>query len=123
MKIILSIKPEFASKIFDGSKKYEFRRSIYKNEKVKSVIVYASAPISRVIGEFEIDTVIHDEIESLWDDTQEYSGITYDFYRKYFDGKDKGYAIKVKRTKKYKQSVCLKEKFGILPPQSFAYVR
>ena len=30
MKILLSIKPEFAEKIFSGSKKYEFRRRIFK---------------------------------------------------------------------------------------------
>ena len=29
MKIILSIKPEIANKIFEGDKKFEFRRSIF----------------------------------------------------------------------------------------------
>lgn len=58
MKVILSIKPQFAEKIFDGSKKYEFRRTLFKNKKVKIVIVYASAPISKIIGEFEIDEIL-----------------------------------------------------------------
>ena len=31
MKVVLSIKPEFANKIFDGTKKFEFRKSIFKN--------------------------------------------------------------------------------------------
>ena len=30
MKILLSIKPEFAERIFDGSKKYEFRKVIFR---------------------------------------------------------------------------------------------
>ena len=55
MKIVLSIKPEFAFKIFDGTKKFEFRKSIFKNVNIKSVILYASSPIQQVIGEFEID--------------------------------------------------------------------
>ncbi len=48
MKVVLSIKPEFANKIFNGTKKYEFRRAIFKNEKVKFIIVYASLPIRKV---------------------------------------------------------------------------
>ena len=36
MKVVISIKPEFANKIFDGTKKFEFRKSIFKNEDVKT---------------------------------------------------------------------------------------
>ena len=36
MKIVLSIKPEYAEKIFSGSKKYEFRRMIFKAPDVKT---------------------------------------------------------------------------------------
>ncbi|WP_268036827.1 hypothetical protein [Algoriphagus sp. PAP.12] len=45
-----------------------------------------------------------------------------DFYREYFSGKDTGYAIEVKRAKKYREPLGIKESFGIAPPQSFAYV-
>ena len=38
MKVLLSIKPEFAEKIFNGTKKYEFRKSIFKNKDVDKVI-------------------------------------------------------------------------------------
>ena len=58
MKIILSIKPEFAAKIFEGTKKYEFRRAIFKNKNVKKVVVYASSPVQKIIGEFEIEDII-----------------------------------------------------------------
>ena len=59
MKVILSIKPQFAEKIFEGSKKFEFRRSIFKNPNVKIIIVYGSAPISKIIGEFEIEEILY----------------------------------------------------------------
>jgi len=123
MKIILSIKPEFANKIFDGTKKFEFRRLLFKNKKVKNVVVYASAPISKVIGEFEIDTIFHQDLTSLWDRTSKFSGISEDYYLKYFNGKENGYAIQVKNPKKYKNELCIKESFGLNPPQSFAYVK
>lgn len=123
MKVLLSIKPEFANKIFDGTKKYEFRRSLFKNKDVKKVIVYASAPISRVIGEFEIEDVIQKKLGDLWDDTKDHSGITEDFYLSYFQGKEEGYAIKVKKPVKYKEDFCIQEKFGKRAPQSFVYIR
>ncbi len=123
MKVILSIKPEFAEKIFNGSKKFEFRRRLYKNKDVKVVIVYASAPISKVIGEFEIGSVLHDDLGSLWDTTNEYSGISEEYYLEYFKGKENGYAIAVKKAEKYDQPVCIREKYGLTPPQSFAYVQ
>lgn len=122
MNVLLSIKPEFANKIFDGTKRYEFRRIVFKNKNVNKIIVYASAPISRVIGEFDIETVIRKEIDKLWEETKEYSGISKDYYLSYFNGKEEGFAIKVKEARKYKNDFCIHEKFGVRPPQSFMYV-
>lgn len=123
MKVVLSIKPEFANKIFDGSKKYEFRRTIFKNDKIKTVLVYASSPVQRVIGEFEIEKILNHDIDTLWDLTQKYSGISEDYFYQYFSQKDIGYAIKIRKTKKYKQSKCLKADFNLIPPQSFVYLK
>ncbi len=122
MKIILSIKPEFANKIFDGDKKFEFRRSIFKNKKVSKVLVYASAPVSKVIGEFEIGNVLFKDLVSLWNETKEFSGITEDYFYDYFIGKECGFALEVKRVRRYKKGLCIRESFGKVPPQSFAYL-
>lgn len=123
MEVILSIKPQFARLIFEGKKKFEFRRTIFKNTNITKVIVYASSPISKIIGEFEIESIIKDELNALWENTQKYSGISIDFYRSYFDGMDFGYAIKIQRPKKYEEEVCIREGYGIHPPQSFTYVK
>jgi predicted transcriptional regulator len=121
MKVVLSIKPEFAFKIFDGTKKFEFRRSIFKNGNIKSIIVYASSPVQQVIGEFEIDEVLNYDLPTLWDMTQEFSGISEKFYYDYFVNKEQGFAIKIKNIKKYRNPKCLREDFNLSPPQSFAY--
>jgi predicted transcriptional regulator len=65
MKVLLSIRPEFALKMFDGSKRYECRRVIFRREKVRTVVVYASDPIKQVIGEFDIGDIIHDKPSAL----------------------------------------------------------
>lgn len=123
MKVVLSIKPEFAFKIFDGTKKYEFRKAIFKNSNVKSIIVYASSPVQKVIGEFEIGKIFNNDLETLWKLTKEHSGITEDFFYEYFSERENGFAIQVKSKKKYKEPKCLKTDFNLHPPQSFAYVK
>jgi predicted transcriptional regulator len=122
MRVVLSIKPAYAAKIFDGSKRYEFRKTIFKNPAVKTVVVYASSPIQQVIGEFDIETIIHSEKHALWQTTKEFSGISKEFFFDYFENKTNGYAIKIKKTRKYKKPKSLKSDFHLLPPQSFVYI-
>jgi predicted transcriptional regulator len=122
MKVLLSIKPQFAEKIFSGEKKFEFRRSIFKNPDIKTVLVYASAPIKKVIGEFEIDEIVYEDIETLWNMTGQQSGISKEYFTAYFTGKDQGYAIKIKNLRKFKTAKCIRYDYNAAPPQSFMYV-
>ena len=92
MNVILSIKPEFVEKIFSGEKQYEYRKVLFK-QKVDTVYIYASRPISKIVGEFKIA------------------------------GKDKGVALKIKECKQYKEAVdptTVIANFKV--PQSFIYV-
>lgn len=123
MKVILSIKPEFAFKIFDGSKKFEFRKSIFKNDDVKSIVVYASSPVQKVIGEFEIAKIFNDDLETLWNLTKDYSGISEEFFYEYFSDKESGFAIQIKNLKKYDEPKCIRKDYNLSPPQSFAYIK
>ena len=120
--VLLSIKPEFAHKIFDGTKKYEFRKQIFKDSSIKKVIVYSSSPEQKVIGEFTIDDILNDTPSDLWLQTRDYSGITQAFYEEYFRGRKNAYAIKVASTKLYEQKKELSDFDIMFPPQSFAYV-
>ena len=120
--VLLSIKPEFAYKIFDGTKKYEFRKQIFKDSSVKKVIVYSSSPEQKVIGEFNIDTILSDTPSAIWLQTRDYSGISQAFYEEYFRGRKNAYAIKVASTELYEQKKNLSDFDIIYPPQSFAYV-
>ncbi len=122
MKVLLSIKPEFAEKIFNGTKKYEFRRSVFKNKNVKTVVVYASSPVQQVIGEFEIETILNHNLQELWNLTKDYSGITKNFFFDYFINKERGYAIKIKEAKLYDKALSIKDDFNATPPQSFMYL-
>lgn len=122
MKVILSIKPIYAEKILNGEKTFELRKSIFKKNNVNKVIIYASSPISKVIGEFEIDSILHDEINELWKKTKENNGVEKTFFHEYFENREKGYAIKIKNTKRYNVHYNIYEKYGVKAPQSFSYL-
>lgn len=122
MKVLLSIKPEFAFKIFDGEKKFEFRKVIFKNPDIKTVVVYASSPVQQVIGEFEIDDILSSSPDEIWELTKNYSGISEMYFHEYFENRLVAHAIKIKNTKRYKRPMSLKEDFNVLPPQSYLYL-
>ena len=83
MNVILSIKPEFVEKIFSGEKQYEYRKILFK-QKVDTVYIYASRPISKIVGEFKIDEILCDTPENIWKETKRQSGVTRNFFDKYY---------------------------------------
>ncbi len=122
MRVLLSIKPEFAFKIFDGIKKFEFRKIIFKNPNVKTVVVYASSPVQQVIGEFEIDDILTSAPDEIWKLTKKYSGISEQYFYDYFADREIAHAIKIKEAKKYEEPLSLKENYKVSPPQSYLYL-
>ena len=124
MKILLSIKPKYAQRIFEGEKRYEYRKRLFKRDNVKSIIVYVTKPIGKVIGEFEIAEIIEDNPITIWEETKRYSGINKKDYLEYFKDNEKGYAISIKNTVVYQRPLELKELNSSIKsaPQSFMYI-
>jgi Uncharacterized conserved protein len=122
MKVLLSIKPQFALKIFDGTKKFEFRKSVFKNSNINTVVVYASSPMQKVIGEFTIDEIMEEKPNVLWEMTQKHSGISKEFFDEYFFNRDRAFAIKVKDITRYKEPKELIDFDLNFAPQSFVYL-
>jgi predicted transcriptional regulator len=84
--------------------------------------VYASSPVKSVIGEFEIEEIIHDDIDALWIQTKSKAGISEESFLEYFNNKSKGYAIKIKSQKMYDNPLSLDSLRVSVPPQSFRYL-
>ena len=124
MKVLLSIRPEYAKRIFEGSKKYEYRKRIFKRTDVDTIVVYATKPIGKVIGEFKIDKILRDDPMAIWEMTKGYSGIEKKDYVEYFKDNEKGYALSIKDTNIYKEPLELYEIYPKIKtaPQSFMYI-
>jgi type I restriction enzyme S subunit len=122
MNIILSIKPKYVEKIIERSKKYEFRKKIFKKKNISKIYIYCSYPIKRIIGYFEIGGIIEDSPINLWNKYKEHSGLTEKEFFSYYEGKTIGYAIKIKNLKVFEDHL---NPFELFPdfkaPQSFCY--
>ena len=122
MKIIISIKPIYAEKILNWEKLYELRK-IFSNKKIDKAIIYESAPVSRVVWEFEIEEVLCEPIDVLWNKTKGYSCVDEKFFDEYYKWKDKWYAIKVKNPIRYKEIKKISDYWMNYPPQSYAFYK
>lgn len=122
IRVLLSVKPQFAEAILAGKKTFEFRRAVFRRD-VSTVVLYASSPTRKVVGEFTIDRVLSLRLDALWESTQNGGAIGREYFDRYFDGRSAGYALKVKRVRRYRSPLCLRRDFGIShPPQSFRYL-
>lgn len=119
MNAILSIKPRFIEEIVAGNKRFEFRKSVFK-QPVEKVYVYASAPICRIIGEFQPVDVITGAPGDVWKETNKYSGITKKFFDEYYRGRKTAFAIVIQNFVNYEHPVNLPK--GLRAPQNYCYV-
>jgi predicted transcriptional regulator len=122
-KVLLSIKPHFAEQIFAGAKRYEFRRVVFRSNSVTKIIVYASSPVRRIIGEFKVGGILALQKEELWKRTKKHGGIKKHYFDLYFNGRETAYAIKVSSPHRYRKPVKIADLCDFAhPPQSFRYV-
>ena len=119
--MLISINPEHVENIFNGSKKYEYRKIRCKRE-IDKIIIYSTYPIMKVVGEAKVEKILEDSPNKIWKETKNYSGINLEFYQKYFKDREKAVAYKLTNIIKYNNPKELSS-YGIkAAPQSFIYV-
>ena len=116
--ILLSIKPEYVERIFDGSKKFEFRKHL-PQRKVDRIIVYSTDPMQRVVGEVAVLGTLAMKLSPLWEATKTSAGISRAKYRAYFKGCTTAYAFQLGQTHVYDKPKTLEEMGIDSAPQSF----
>jgi len=76
MNVILSIRPRYVELMMEGTKKYEFRKVIFKNKNISNVYVYSTSPVRKIVGSFKISEIVEDRPERLWDNFEAFSGLS-----------------------------------------------
>ena len=121
-KILMPINPEYVNEILSGNKKYEYRKIKAKRKNVDKMLIYSTSPIMRIVVEVDILEILEDSPDKLWERTKNYSGITKEFYVKYYKNKSNAIAYKLGDVRIYNKPKKLSD-IGInYIPQSFVYL-
>jgi len=122
---VVSIKPEYATRIIRGEKKVELRRKFpYGTVTGARMYIYASAPIQAIIGYAVIATVDRIPPEEIWDKYSSVSFISREDFFSYYADCDLGYALVLGDVVGLGCPIkldTLRDRLGFSPPQSFAY--
>ncbi|MBU4175504.1 MAG: ASCH domain-containing protein [Actinobacteria bacterium] len=124
MNVLLSVRPRYAKEIITGRKKYEFRKTIFKNEETRKVLIYATSTIKKIIGCFEVGEIIEGSPHAVWKRCKEYAGISWEEYYSYFAQSQTAYAIEIVKFLTFEPYIDPYQILaGFAPPQSFYYLQ
>ena len=121
-KILMSINPKYVDEIISRNKRYEYRKIKVKRNDIDKMIIYCTSPIMKVVAEVDIEDILVDSPEKIWELTKEYSGTSKEFYDKYYKNSKYAVAYKLGNVKVYDKPLNLSD-IGIdYVPQSFVYL-
>lgn len=119
--VLMSIKPHWADAIMAGRKRVEFRRARFARH-VSHVIVYATAPVKRVVGFFAVDQIVEAAPGVLWRMFGSEGEIDSGAFDEYYLGVRGGVAIGVGEVTRLPMPLELDAVLpSAVPPQSYRY--
>ncbi len=124
--IVLSIRPQYAEKIFEGSKKVELRRIRPKQiQKGDLVLIYVSSPLQSLAGAFKVDEITKKPLVELWGLVRDIAGLTKEEFYSYYQGVNTGVGIFFSQVWSLREPIKIQDwqEQGISfhPPQGFRY--
>lgn len=119
--VVMSIRPRFAKAIYSRTKQFEFRRVRTQLRSGDLVLVYESAPVSYLTGQFHVGKVVIGSPTDLIE--LEAEGTSRVAVQHYLLGAQVASAIEVLDPVRWREKVCFNEFLpGYRPPQSYAFV-
>lgn len=120
--VLLPIQPRFTRSIMKGQKKVEFRKIRFRNE-VSHVVLYATSPIRKIIGYFEVSYIDEDSPDELWSRYNGAGGIIYEEFEDYYSSSARGIAIGVGEVYALRTPISLSNLTkSLTAPQNFVYL-
>ena len=92
--VLMSIHPEYADALLDGTKTVELRKSRVASD-ISHIVIYATAPIQRVLGWVKAVKVEHGRPTEIWKTHKSQVGIRAGAFRAYYRGHLQATAIHV----------------------------
>jgi predicted transcriptional regulator len=126
--LLISIKPQYAKKIFKGEKTIELRKSApLRAGKNSYMLIYVTSPVKELWGICKIENIIKEKPTILWENFGEHTGISKDEFDNYYKDSINAFGIKLKDVKNLLEySIDLKKLKeiipGFTPPQTYRYI-
>jgi predicted transcriptional regulator len=118
----MSIHPKFAQLILEGKKKVEFRKTRFASH-VSHIVIYATTPIQKIVGYFEVKRIQVADPQNLWQSYSDIGGIDQKSFQDYYSNFNEGVAIEVGQVYPLDQSLplnCIST--SLIAPQSYIYL-
>jgi predicted transcriptional regulator len=123
---LLSVRPRFAAAILDGSKTVEVRRRRARIGDGAICLVYASSPVSALVGAIRVRTTDTDVPDALWTRWGDQTALERAEYDAYLAGSRRPCAIIVSEAVAFPQPVSLPElrsrREAFVAPQSYRFL-
>ncbi len=119
---LLPIHPQYAESILNGEKHVEFRRKNFKNN-VTHIAIYASSPIMKVVGYFEIEVIEVTTPKNAWRKYKKTGSISKIDFDSYYKNTETAVVIKIEKSFKFKNPLKITDlDQSYSAPQSYRYL-
>lgn len=123
--MLISIKPEFTEKIFNGSKSIELRKSNPKIFPGDMILIYCTVPVKAVVGFCRVESILKMSPSELWSQHRQHLGIDRKRYQDYYENHNVAVGIVLTDICRFDRMITLesiKEDIpNFSPPQTFRY--
>ena len=116
--ILMSVRPEHAENIIEGRKVFEYRRRPPLIEYFTTILIYATLPTGKVIGEVTARCTLRGEPNYIWSLTARGGCITRERFDEYFKGMTVASAISLESPLRYEHPLSLHKR----APQSWQWL-
>jgi len=123
--LLLSVHPQFAESILDGSKTAEIRRQRPDVHPGTLVIIYATKPVGAIVGTARISGLSQGSPAEIWERHKAHARITREDFDSYLEGAATAYALLLESVQRLVPLLTLEQMRAAAsfhPPQSYRYV-
>ncbi|MBQ9206785.1 MAG: ASCH domain-containing protein [Treponema sp.] len=118
--VLISIHPQYVDLISSGKKKIEFRKRNFACP-VKRFVVYSTAPVSKIVGFFDVEDIECTTPQKLWENYASVGGIEQKDYFEYYANTSNAVGIRIKKYTPFQNAFNISV-LNTTPPQSYKYL-
>lgn len=115
---MIALRPQYWEMCRAGSKIWELRKVTHSPRCVDGLVIYATAPVSRIVGEVDLVGTHVGYVDDVWEIVKTGCGITRDQYDQYYHNQETAIAYRLGNVWEYSPS--LDARFA---PQGYKYLR